>query len=45
MRSKAESPPLGPIRTIALYGEGVAGEERGVCGWGSGKEEKKIVEL
>lgn len=34
MRSKAESPPLGPIRTLALYREGVAGGRKmGVGGW------------
>lgn len=47
MRSKAESPPLGPIRTIALYREGVAGGEggEGVGGWRRGREKKKTVEL
>lgn len=38
MRSKAESPPLGPIRTLALYREGVAGgRKRGVGGWQRGR--------
>lgn len=32
MRSKAESPPLGPIRTLALYREGVARGREG-SGW------------
>lgn len=47
MRSKAQSPPLGPIRTIALYREGVAGGERGVGGWArvGEKKKKKTVEL
>lgn len=46
MRSKAESPPLGPIRTLALYREGVAGGERGVGGWERGRgKKKKTVEL
>lgn len=42
MRSKTENPPLGPIRTIALYREGVAGGEKRVGGWGRGR---KTVEL
>lgn len=42
MRSKAESPPLGPIRTIALYREGVAGGERGVGGWGRERKKKML---
>lgn len=40
MRSKAASPPLGPIRTIALYREGVAGGERG-GGWLGERDKKK----
>lgn len=51
MRSKAESPPLGPIRTLALYREGEgrrvgAGGGLGdgwewVVGREGGEEEKK----
>lgn len=37
MRSKAESPPLGPIRTLALYREGVARGREG-SGWLGEKE-------
>lgn len=55
MRSKAESPPLGPIRTLALYREG-EGWWMGVGGggkweWVVGREggeergRKKTVEL
>lgn len=52
MRSKAESPPLGPIRTLALYREGVARGRQG-SGWLGEREgregregrEKKTVEL
>lgn len=54
MRSKAESPPLGPIRTLALYREGEgrwmgvggAREENG-SGWLAEREgkKKKTVEL
>lgn len=44
MRSKAESPPLGPIRTIALYREGWQ-EERGEWVVVGREREKKIVEL
>lgn len=40
MRSKTESPPLGPIRTLALYREGVAGGKRG-SGWLGEREERK----
>lgn len=49
MRSKAESPPLGPIRTLALYREGVVGGRKmGVGGWQRGRggeEREKTVEL
>lgn len=51
MRSKPESPPLGPIRTIALYREGVAGGEGGERGVGGCRRETqreregKTVEL
>lgn len=48
MRSKAESPPLGPIRTLALYREGVVGGRKmGVGGWQRGRggegREKKLL--
>lgn len=55
MRSKAESPPLGPIRTLALYREGEGrrmgvggGEEENESGWlaereGRRGEEKKLL--
>lgn len=33
MRSKAESPPLGPIRTLALYRERGGGREEKGSGW------------
>lgn len=42
-RSKTENPPLGPIRTIALYREGVAGGERRVGGCGEREEKKKLL--